>query len=341
MSKHFHDIIRPLIYIIVLFISASCGNNGWAEDSNLDIQIHPDTIIHNTSEYIVVIGDIQEYTANDINIKYLNHSLDWIRTQNQYYRNIRCVLQNGDITNTNTLLQWNLANSAFAHLHDSTLLIPCTGNHDYDWQEGNGIIPDRMSTKFNEGLCLPLLDKNILERFEDGRRDNITVPVEICDRTIYVISLEFGPRKEVLNWAKRIVERNSDKEFILMTHEWMTSKGERIKEGSYAEYHFRNHSYTTPEEIWQCLVYPNDNVLCVLCGHNGFCRYLTSENKAGRYVSQILFNLQYQPNGGDGMVQIWEFPKDSDAIYISVYNTHTHSFHPNSETRHTIELIKN
>ena len=86
--------------------------------------------------------------------------------------------------------------------------------------------------------------------------------------------------------------------------------------------HFAGYSsYTTPEQVWNTLVKPNDNIICVLCGHNGFFATLFSENDSGRQVPQILFNLQYQENGGNGYVQLWEFPSQNDSVRIGVYDT--------------------
>ena len=90
----------------------------------------------------------------------------------------------------------------------------------------------------------------------------------------------------------------------------------------------RNTTVTTPRQLWENLISENDNIVCLLCGHNGFSAHLTTLNKSGRDVEQILFNLQYQANGGDGWVQIWEFPKDKDYATVEVYNTITRQFHP-------------
>ena len=107
-----------------------------------------------------------------------------------------------------------------------------------------------------------------------------------------------------------------------MTHEWLTRYGERVSSHSYAESQFKGFSsYSTPEEVWNDLVNPNDNVLCVICGHNGFAAKLFSENMAGRQVPQILFNLQYQENGGNGLLQLWEFHSASDSVKICAYDT--------------------
>lgn len=85
----------------------------------------------------------------------------------------------------------------------------------------------------------------------------------------------------------------SGERFILMTHEWLSAQGIRLNAGTHAQLQFEGYSsYSTPEEIWNLLVKDNDNIVCVLCGHekNFSCCYV-SENNCGRKVPQIMFNL--------------------------------------------------
>lgn len=339
LKAHLTHLRGVYVLLALLFCSPfiSCEETDSPGDYDIHKVLLPDNIFSEDSEYIAVIGDIQEYTGSPWLTKYLIHSLDWIRNQNRYFGKIKCVLQDGDLTWSNAKNQWDLADISFRHLCDSTLLIPCTGNHDYTWSEGS-MIKDRNSTLLNNLTSVSLLDSSIERYYETGKRENIIVPVNISGKTYWIISLEFGPRKSVVEWAAQIVSENRDKKFILMTHEWLSAGGIRISEGSYAEIQFSTLSYSTPEEVWRMLVYPNDNILCVLCGHNGFCKYYFSENIAGRQVCQILFNLQYQENGGDSMIQLWEFPKGENVIKISVYNTLKRSFHTDKSTEIQINL---
>lgn len=327
--------ISIVFSIISLFIIC-CEKGGDLEDIEYQI-IEADSIFNTDSHYIVVIGDIQEYTKNDDLAYYLCMTNHWIRNQQKYFNNFACVLQNGDITWSNVNSQWVRADYAFSFLGDEILFIPSTGNHDYDWVSGSRIT-DRNSSLFNSLTNIKSLKKQQIQQYEKRKLDNIIVPIKMGSDSLYVIALEFGPRKEAVAWADSIVRSNICKRFILMTHEWLSPDGLRVDKESYAASQLSGLSYSTPEEVWNKLVYPNDNILCVLCGHNGFCKYLFSENKRGRKVCQVLFNLQYQVNGGDGMVQLWEFPDNENIINISVYNTITRKYHLNPETRVTIQL---
>lgn len=317
-----------------------CDTGEDLEDVTAENLVERDDIFSEGSSYIAVIGDIQEYTGSKTKLEYLYHTNSWVKSQQQYFNVFSCVLQNGDLTNNNKESQWQRVDNAIKYLGDDILFIPSTGNHDYDWggPTSKSEITDRNSTHLNELQNLENLRNQAIQRYETNKLDNIIVPVKNGKGILYIIALEFGPRKEAVSWADSIVRANPAEKYILMTHEWMSSKGVRVDKNCYAVSQMPNISHSTPEEIWKKMVYPNNNIICVLCGHNGFCKYLFSENAAGREVCQILFNLQYQANGGDGMIQLWEFPSDENVINISVYNTITREFHSDPETRVTVQL---
>ena len=325
---------------LILHIIAGCKKDELLPEFFVLSKQSPDSIFVDKSVYIAVIGDIQEYTNSNDLLYYLIQTNNWLKCQQEYFGVFSCVLQNGDLTWGNSKEQWSRADFSLNYLGNNLLFIPCTGNHDYAWgSKDNPVeIINRTASGLNKMENLKVLRQQNILQYEKKRLDNIIVPVKISEKFINIISLEFGPRKEVIEWVSNIVSTNKEQQYILMTHEWLSRYGDRLDDDSDANLQFSHSSHTTPQEIWNSLVYPNDNIVCVLCGHNGFCKYLFSKNKVGRDVCQILFNLQYQENGGDGMIQLWEFPANENAINISVYNTITRQFHPDDETRVKIQL---
>lgn len=271
-----------------------------------------------TSEYIVVIGDIQEYTANPAWMPYYEATVQWIYSQYMQGMKIKCVLQVGDLTASNLYNEYQSFYNVTSLLAEEIPYIACIGNHDYTW-EPDGEIGDRNQTWFSEYVSFDLTESLIVDRFEEGRMENIIVKNDIWREPYYILVLEFGPRKEVLEWANQYVAAHKDVKFILMTHEYL--KGNSMALNSTAEAQFRDISFSSPEQIWRDLIKDNDNIAWVLCGHNGFYAHLTTENAWGRDVLQVLFNLQYQKNGGDGMIQLWEFPQGQDSATVRIYNT--------------------
>ena len=314
MRRGFVFTIRSSSLILFSSLLLACSETYEAE------KVVPDSNLKSTSEYIVVLGDIQEYTMSFFFFNYYNESIAWILGQHGVGARFLDVLQVGDITATNSWSQWSRFKNASSVVSSVLPFFVCTGNHDYTTNE-KFQIEDRNSTLINEFAHFPLTDSKIKAYHSNSKLENYVA--ELSDRNhTNLIVLEFGPRKEVVAWAIDYVQAHHDERFILMTHEWLTRYGERISTASYAESQFSGFSsYSTPEEIWESLVKPNDNIICVLCGHNGFSAKLFSTNDAGRDVPQILFNLQYQEHGGNGLIQLWEFPEESEDVHICVYDT--------------------
>lgn len=309
---------RKIEYIsLLLVLSLLCNCNGGSKSKK-----NNDSVLASQSEYLVVFGDLQSYTLSSFNMRYYDVSISWIIEQLRLKKQIRSVLIVGDITETNSLEQWSCFRDSSYPLAKIIPIYSCTGNHDYEWDETSRI-HSRSSTHINSYAHFPTTDSGIVSYYQNKSLENYVARLNINNYDLYLLVLEFGPREEVISWAKRIVEEHSDSRFILLTHEWLTSRGHRISKGSsYAEAHFHGFSsYNTPEDIWNTLVKPNDNILCVICGHNGFSAKLLSENDAGRQVPQILFNLQSLQNGGNGLIQIWEFPEESDFVNVCAFDT--------------------
>lgn len=328
------------LFLAFSFLSVKCSADSLGPsliDNNTDISreiINPgqgayDHNLNKFSSYIVVFGDLQTYTMGRY-IDYYKHSCNWIRKQYDEGININCILQVGDVTQNNTDSQWSLFKQVSDTIGSVIPYFVCLGNHDYSWSSSK--IFNRSYTKINNYAHFPLTDEKIICYFKEGDLSNYIARLDNKDN-FSLIALEFGPRKEVVNWAVDYVKGHPEQLFILMTHEWLNSEGQRIYLGSSAEQQLKGYSsYSTPEEVWNQLVWPNDNILCVLCGHAGFNARLFSENCKGRQVPQILFNLQYVVNGGNGLIQIWELPENSNTIIVRIYDTFKQNWYKSEKT---------
>ena len=290
-----------------------------------------DIVLSKENEYVVILGDIQNYTSCAENLPYLEATMNWIQAQIQQNVPIQCVLHTGDVTNTNTINEWQNFYNVTVDVASLVPYVTCTGNHDYDWNSEQGI-EDRNSTHITEYASFPITTDLIVSQFEVGRMENIIVKNYIHGQRYDILVLEFSPRDEVVAWADQYLKSHSDQKFILLTHEFLSKYGERVNEKSFGKMQILNTSYSSPERIWNELIKANDNIMCVLCGHNGFSRQLYSENLSGRLVPQMLFNLQYLENGGGGWVQLWEIPQGTDSISVKTFNTVTGAYHTNPLT---------
>ena len=313
-----------LIYLVcVIFIlSNSCA----IEDDSFSYSptlVEEDGILKEDCDYIFVIGDTQVYTLMPNYYSYYASTMVWIWSQIKHGKNIKCVLHVGDITENNLPEQYDIFYQVTNPIAELIPCIACPGNHDYTWDKNNKIL-DRYSSRLSQYTSFSTTKNMIVGQFETGLMDNIIVENYINGERYDIISLEFGPRPEVVEWAKQHVQSHSKIKYILLNHEYLSSEGQLISVGSTAELQFESRPHTTPEQLWQKLIKDSDNIVCVICGHNGFSQHLLSQNSFNRDIVQVLFNLQYQPNGGNGWIQILEFPRNSDMVKMLIYNTITH-----------------
>lgn len=302
--------------------------------------------LNSSSEYIIVIGDVQEYTQKKHNAYYFLKTVNWIRGMYNKGYMIDCVMQTGDITNDNASWQYNIFRSYMTPMANEVTTIAVTGNHDYDW---NNSILKRKSTKFNEYAAFYNTKGKIVASFENGSMENVIIKNTIRGVPFYIIALEFAPRTEAVMWAKKYVEQHKDINFILLTHEFLTREGNFIVPNEYYQLtKFEDSTTSSPEYIWENLIFPNDNVRAVICGHNSFSSINNSRrNINGRVIPLMIFNNQNIENGGNGLVQVWEIPHEGDSININVYSTignciynpMGHSIYKNEVTSYKISIF--
>lgn len=283
------------------------------------------------SECIAIFGDIQFYTSSSF-IGLFKHSLDWIR-YNKESLNIKCILQTGDLSETNnTKDEWPYFYRAMRGISQEIPFIPIIGDHDYTW-DSNGSIKDRYSTRFNDYVNYPLVNSNIVASFEEGRRENIVVKNTIQGKRYDFLLLEFGPRKEVVEWANNWVSTHPDIQFILINHEYLEMGGGRRVSSLKCKARLKNTTYNTPEELWNKLIKCNDNILCVLCGHVGGLYAITFDvNDFGREVPQIQHNIQSSAYRYDNWLMLWRFPDNSDNAIACIVNTKTNELYEGTDS---------
>jgi hypothetical protein len=154
---------------------------------------------------------------------------------------------------------------------------------------------------------------------------------------ILIISFEFAPRDEALDWARQLIESKKFQHHrvIILTHSFLATNGDRIVEEGY-KLSPRNWA----QAVWEKLIYPSKNIEMVLCGHTGSapkirgeeevdyhmtCSYRVDKVADGRNVVQMMFNSQngdgnWNGNGGDCWLRILEFMPDGKTVFVRTYS---------------------
>jgi len=279
---------------------------------------------------VVVLPDTQHYCEKYPEQFYAQTK--WIAEQTKE-RRIAAVFQLGDVTNHNTPEQWEVAKKAIKTIDGVVPYFLTLGNHDYSER---GVCADR-TTLYND--YFPASQARATKHFggtydrEPERMENSYQTFSADGRDFLVLSLEFGPRNDVVRWANEVAAKHRDKSIVLLTHAYMyydetrydwanRGKDQRWNPHDYKVAAATNDNINDGEQLWQKLVSKHENFVLTLNGHvlnDGLGRIVT-QTPAGRDVSQVLVNFQMKPNGGDGWLRLLEFKADGKTVDVRDYS---------------------
>jgi Calcineurin-like phosphoesterase len=306
---------------------------------------------------VVMFPDTQNYAKYARNQPNFEVMTRWVAAHSKVW-NIGLGLHPGDFVEQNDIAvgggrgfgdqasdsQWASAKRAMAHLHGIVPVVPATGNHDY----GARAAEDRR-TRFNEYFRInddPLLC--------DGKGGGILLEsapnafgVRTLENAAYrvapsagpewlVLSLEWGPRREVVAWARELLGRpeHAGRRCVLLTHSYLHDdnrrEGDRKRPGNPHWYGTGKDGNTHDgEDLWRELIEPGGRIEWVVCGHvmGRHVGYRGDRNRAGRTVHQMLFNAQglgggsdEKGNGGDGWLRLMTLRPDGRTLDVRTFS---------------------
>lgn len=297
----------------------------------------------------IIIPDTQNYTKYAKNQDNFVEMTRWI-SENREKLNIVLVLQEGDLVEQNEidegggrgygdqtgLQQWQAAKRAIRILDGQVPYVLCTGNHDYGLRNAE----DRR-THFNtffaptdnplnsDGRGGGILREMGFNAFGARTLENASFELTAPDgRRFLILSLEWGPREQTVQWAKSVAARPeyANHTAILLTHTYLNHDD---------TYDTSPNNYPTKydthdgQALWDKLVGPSNNIQMVFNGHIGGDQvgYRVDTNAGGQDVHQMLFNAQFhgggsreQGNGGDGWLRIVTFKEDGRSVHVQTYS---------------------
>lgn len=323
----------------------SSGGNNHASPGLVDaVSQTPFTPTPGALWSMAVVPDTQNYVKNSAHTAKLDQMIQWIH-DNRSPWNIQVALHEGDIVNNNDnnnpsgsqdqtgTQQWQNARNSLSILDGQLPYIMATGNHDYGTTNAQN-----RSTQFNNFFTAadnPLVDPamgGILKGvMETGSLENAYYEFTAPDgRNMLIFSLEWGPRQVAVDWANRIAGQAKYADFttVLMTHAYMNHDETRY-DWTVRQDGGNPHAYPTApdtndgEELWNELVKQHSHFEMTLNGHVGGdgVAYLASVGDQGNTVHQMLFNTQFETNGGDGWIRILEFLGDGRTVRVRTFST--------------------
>jgi len=295
---------------------------------------------------VAVLPDTQTYTSNpDLN-HIFGDMTQWL-ADNAESMNILFATHVGDVTDNNYDYQWDIAADAISTLDGVIPYSLLPGNHD---MSTGGRASDHSATYLDEYFSVEHqseVNSGTFGGTYDGDPDSaantyhsFTAP----DGTNWmVLSLEFSPRDNVLEWASEVLDSHLDYRVILTTHNYMDYAGVNDELGQYGggtgtDYGLGKdvEGYSSGADIWEKLVSQYPNISFVFSGHiigGDGAETAQSYTEYGTTVLQMLANYQggvtteiSGGNGGNGAVRLVTIDPDNSAVYTETYFANLDSY---------------
>ena len=297
---------------------------------------------------IVLLPDTQTYAEKYPEI--LKAQTQWIADHADEFA---FVLQQGDLTQNNNDAEWQVVKESLALLDGKIPYTFVPGNHDMGSEAGK-FADERNTTLMNQYLPLSHYKEQPTFRgaFEEGKVDNTFHVFEAGGHKWLVLSLEFGPRNEVLDWANKVVAQHPEHKVILNTHAYMYSDSTR--QGG--EDWWRPQDYgigkdtgaeapNDGEQIWEKLVKKHPNMVFVFSGHvlHDGEGIMISEGEHGNQVYQILANYQEgvkgSEKGGSGFLRLVTVDPKANTVEVKTYSPYLDRYKTAPEHQFKIEKV--
>ena len=295
---------------------------------------------------IAVLPDTQDYTLNPALNATFAKMTQWL-ADNQENHNIQFVTHVGDVTYNNLDREWNVAKDAMSILDGKIPYALLPGNHDI---APGGSASERTDDKLSEYFSpedAAARDGSfggVYDKEPDSYQNNYHTFTAPDGTSWLVLSLEFGPRDDVVRWAGDVIEDHMDHRVIITTHGYMAVDGrtgpltERLTgENGGTSYGVGNDIRGTADgdRIWTELAGKYPNVAFTFSGHNFGDGAQTQVNlgAGGQPVHQMFVNYQngiareitgngddaLGRNGGNGAIRLVVIDPENNTVSTETY----------------------
>lgn len=283
---------------------------------------------------IPVFPDTQDEIESNPEMFY--SQVNWI-VKHKDSLNIPMVLHVGDLVNLNNFNQFEIASKGYEAFDKAFIPYAITpGNHDGEAVGKNDrkVAPGntnqnlRRTLKFNAYFPVSRFS-NQRGRFEPDKSDNAYYTFKVGNTNWIVITLEYCPRMGAINWAGDVVKAYEDYNAIILTHFYLTGKGEIGTTPGYGDF--------SPQVIFDKLVKLYPNIRLVLSGHTGSSAFKVDTGQVGNKIYQILQDYQGQDFGG-GYLRLLTFDIDHASIAAQMHSPY-YAITKEDDSKFTVENV--
>ena len=279
-----------------------------------------------------IVGDIQV-----VNIKYpenLHKIYDWI-VDNADDKKIAFTFNLGDITDKNTIPEWE---RAYENIHKMDGIVPYSivrGNHDRD----------NTMPRYEQYYDQYFKYEDYVDMVDGAYKDNMQntyQTFEVAGNKYLVLNLDFKLDHYILAWANEVLNKHHDYNVIVTTHIYLDSDGKPLNRNDSLPANKYGAVYDG-EQLWDNFLSKHENIELVISGHIGSSSIITTERVGdhGNVVTQILVDPQGMDgkySGGLGLVAMLYFTEDGKIAKTQYYSTIREQYFLSGQNEYTIEL---
>lgn len=275
---------------------------------------------------IVVLPDTQYYTRVGDNHNFFYDQTKWVMDNRAEY-NIVAVIHNGDIVdNGNIDSQWTVADTAMSKLEETSNELPegmvygvCVGNHD----ESPNSDPTG-TTKFNVHFGV---DRFAGRSYYGGHYQStndenwFTFTAGGLDFVVVDLKYNTNPDPAVQAWMRGIFEAHPDAFGIVNSHYIVGATGKFGPQGAAI--------YDAVKDV--------PNVHLMTNGHVA-AEARRDDDFQGHVIHSMLADYQGRPDGGGGLMRIWEFSPANNELTVRSYSPTKDVFETDEDSEFTLPV---
>ena len=253
---------------------------------------------------------------------------DWV-LGNVESKKIKFVMGLGDITNSSTAAEWEVAKKNITRMNGVVPYSLVRGNHDSE---------SSMNKYF------PLSDyKDVLGGYYKNDIFNSWQELVVGEVKYLIFTLNYGAQDPILKWADEIIAAHPEHNVIITTHAYFFRDGTTLDAGDVVPPSNSGSSYNNGDEMWDKLIKKHENIVLVISGHDPCDNIVYAQDKGenGNLVTQMLVDPQGvdKAQGGVGLVCMLYFSEDGKTMQVEYYSTDKKAyFLENSQFTLTLDL---
>lgn len=259
------------------------------------------------------LGKVYGWLADNLEEKKVEHVFILGDMTERSYKNDKSI--SGSQTGATGTDEWEIVQKAVSKIDGKVSYSAVRGNHD-DFQISKYIGTESYRSQFDGFFVAPGDQANAIM--------NSYKLADIHGDKYLFMTIDFNPRRSVINWANEIIASHTDRKVIITTHSYISSTGKLLK------YENDTSSYKTwyavdGEYMWENLVSKHKNIIMVACGHvsSSGITYSFKRGDHGNKVLQVLIDPQSvdKYSSYTGMIAFMHFSEDGMKIELEHYST--------------------